>query len=379
MSSSPAPYLLVVLRPGAPLADVEGVVDAALRMGCAATPLAGASVVVAPGARADVPRLRALPGVEEVIPLRRPYRLASREWREEDTVAVLGGRARIGGPEIAVAAVARPPRDAGAADELARRLRAAGASVLRIAGQTPPAAVLARLRAACAGAGLALAVEAADERGLCRAAPWADALVIGAGAMHNAQLLESAGRAGLPVVVTRGMAAGLDDLLIAAEAVLAAGNPRVMLCEGGVRGFDPERRAVLDLTAVPVLGALSHLPVLADVSAAGASMEALARAAVAAGADGVLLRVREDDVRGDAVPGPDAFARIVASLGALAGATGRSIASVDSLDAADPAHPFHAGDAGDAGRGGSTGADLSADDDADDALAGCGRGREDVA
>jgi len=160
---------------------------------------------------------------------------------------------------------------------------------------------LERIAAECRRAGIALAAEAADERSLARVAEHADLLVVGGAAMHDVPLLREAGRSEMPVLVTRGMAATVEELLLAAEVVLAAGKPRVVLCEGGVRGFDPGRRSVLDLTAIPVVRALSHLPVLADPSAAGEAVgtEALARAAVAAGADGVLLDVQVDFRHGE--------------------------------------------------------------------------------
>ena len=175
--------------------------------------------------------------------------------------------------------------------------------------------------------------EALDEEGAHAVADYADMVQIGARNMQNFSLLRTVGRLGRPVLLKRGMAATIQDLLLAAEYVLAAGNPNVVLCERGVRGFDPATRNLFDVSAVPLVHKLSHLPIVADPSHGVGLREhvpAMARAAVAAGADGLIIEVHPtpDRALSDGAQSlyPEQFAQLMREVGAIASAIGRRVA-----------------------------------------------------
>ncbi len=181
--------------------------------------------------------------------------------------------------------------------------------------------------------GMAIVTEAIDAESLDLVAQYADIVQIGARNMQNFSLLRRAGRAGKPVLLKRGMAATVKDLLLSAEYILAEGNPNVILCERGVRSFDTHTRNLLDLTAIPVVKSLSHLPIIADPSH-GTGLRAkvipMARAAVAAGADGLMIEVHPNPERALSDGGQslysDQFARMMPELRTIASAIGRSVA-----------------------------------------------------
>jgi 3-deoxy-7-phosphoheptulonate synthase len=181
--------------------------------------------------------------------------------------------------------------------------------------------------------GLAIVTEAMDSESLDLVAEYADIVQIGARNMQNFSLLRRAGRAGKPVLLKRGMAATIKDLLLSAEYLLAEGNGQVILCERGVRGFDTHTRNLLDLTAIPVVKSLSHLPIIADPShGTGIRSKVLpmGRAAVAAGADGLMVEVHPDPERalsdGAQSLFPEQFEELMTQIGIIARAIGRQLA-----------------------------------------------------
>src|SRR5256714_4657523 len=192
--------------------------------------------------------------------------------------------------------------------------------------------------------GLAIVTEALDEEGLHLVAEIADCIQIGARNMQNYSLLRAAGRVGKPVLLKRGMAATINDLLVSAEYIVAEGNEQVILCERGIRSFDTMTGNLLDLTAIPLVQKLSHLPMIADPSHGTGlrdKVTPMARAAVAAGADGIIVEVhpQPDRALSDGAQSlyPEQFARLVDELRAIASAIGRKVATRPSLRSAGTA------------------------------------------
>jgi 3-deoxy-7-phosphoheptulonate synthase len=300
----------------------------------------------------EVP-LRSLPGVESVTPVLKPYKLASREFAAERTVVRVGGRdarAEFGGAAVAV--IAGPCSVEGREMLLstARDVRDAGASMLRggaFKPRTSPYAfqvlgaqalrLLAEVRAAT---GLPVVTEVMDTRQVDLVAEHADMLQVGARNMQNFSLLAELGRVRRPVLLKRGLSATVKELLMAAEYIMANGNHDVVLCERGIRTYETATRNTLDVAAIPVLKRESHLPVIVDPSHAGgdaALVAPLAFAAIAAGADGLIVEVHPDPERalsdGDQSLAPLGFASLMHSLEAFALAAGRTIGAPNAARA----------------------------------------------
>jgi 3-deoxy-7-phosphoheptulonate synthase len=297
----------------------------------------------------EVPLL-SLPGVESVTPVLKPYKLAAREFAARRTEIPVGDRrdSVIGGAELVV--VAGPCSVEGEAMLLdtARRVRAAGARLLRggaFKPRTSPYAfqglgneALRLLARARAETGLPVATEVLDTRQVERVAAVADVLQVGARNMQNFALLSELGRVRRPILLKRGLSATITELLMAAEYIMAQGNHDVILCERGIRTFETATRSTLDLSAIPVLKAETHLPVLVDPShAAGrASLVApLACAAVAAGADGLIIEVHPQPTEalsdGEQSLHPDAFDELMALLRPFAAAAGRRFVEAEPI------------------------------------------------
>lgn len=250
--------------------------------------------------------LRSIPGVEAVHPVLKPYKLASREFVADATRVPIGGT-ELGGAEVVVIAGPCSVEGPEMLSATAEHVAGAGARALRggaFKPRTSPYAfqglgergleLLAQVRAE---SGLPVVTEVMDTRHVERVASYADVLQIGARNMQNFPLLTEVGRLRRPVLLKRGLSATLTDLLLAAEYVMSQGNPNVILCERGIRTFGTETRNTFDLAAIPVLKRETHLPVIADPSHAGGRshlVPALSYAAVAAGADGLLVEVHPD-------------------------------------------------------------------------------------
>ncbi len=300
--------MLVVMRHDATEQEVRGVVQVIEELGYQARPMPGrqrTSIgVVGNDGRVDASRLAALAGVVEIIHVTKPYKQVSREWRPESTVVRLPGGLAVGGDEIVVMAGPCSVETERQIIEAAIAVRDAGATVLRAGAFKPRSSPyafqglgvsgLALLKRAREESGLLIVTEAMDPEGVDLVAEVADIIQIGARNMQNYSLLKKAGRAAKPVLLKRGLSATIQELLLAAEYLLAEGNQNVILCERGVRGFDPSTRNLFDVSAVPVVHTLSHLPIIADPSHGTGRRQMvlpMARAAVAAGADGLLVEV----------------------------------------------------------------------------------------
>ena len=254
----------------------------------------------------DAERIGQLPGVRELIPVTAPYKLVSREFHEADTIVRIG---EVALGEQAVVVIAGPCTVENRAQmlEVAHAVKAAGAMMLRGGAYKPRTSPytfqglgeegLRLLAEARAATGLPVVTEVMGTETLPLVLEYADMLQIGARNMQNYPLLKAVGRTDRPVLLKRGFAATVKDLLLAAEYVLAEGNTNVALCERGIRTFDDGNRFTLDLGAVPLIKQLSHLPVIVDPSHASGHADRvipLARAAIAVGADGVIVEVHHD-------------------------------------------------------------------------------------
>ena len=334
------------MRPGATAEEVRLVVATIEELGYEARPMPGRQRttvgLVGNDGRVDGSRIAALAGVAELIHVTKPYKQVSREWRAEPTVVRLAGGVTIGGPDLAVMAGPCSVESESQILEAARAVRAAGASILRGGAFKPRSSPYAfqglgpeglRLLAlARAETGLLIVTEAMDAEQLDLVVEVAHIVQIGARNMQNYSLLKSAGRSGKPVLLKRGLSATIQDLLLSAEYLLAEGNPDVILCERGLRGFDSVTRNLFDLSAIPVVHHLSHLPIVADPSHGTGRRDMvipMARAAVAAGADGLLIEVHPIPERAlsDGVQSldPAQFGTLMREARVIAEAIGRGI------------------------------------------------------
>jgi 3-deoxy-7-phosphoheptulonate synthase len=343
--------MLVVMSHSAQDADIQRVISTIEEMGYQARPIPGAQRtaigLVGNDGRVDSARLESLPNVLQVIHVSQPYKQVSREWKAENTVVTLANGTRIGGREIVLMAGPCSVESESQILSIAHHVKQAGATVLRggaFKPRTSPYAFqglgvqgLQLLAKARAETGLAVVTEALEPETVDAVAEYADIIQIGARNMQNYPLLRRAGKSGKPVLIKRGLAATIKELLLSAEYVLAEGNPNVILCERGIRSFDDQTRNLLDLTAIPVVQALSHLPIIADPShgtGVRAKVTPMARAAVAAGADGLLIEVHSDPDHALSDGGqslwPEQFAELVPGVAAIAAAIGRSVQQLHS-------------------------------------------------
>ncbi len=340
--------MLVVMRHDASPAEVQRVVDTIEELGYSARPMPGAQRtavgLVGNDGRVDSSRLAALPGVREIIHVTQPYKQVSREWRPDPTVVRLPGGLAIGDTEVVVIAGPCSVESEEQILDAARKVRDAGASLLRggaFKPRTSPYSFqglgeqgLKLLALAREETGLLIVTEAVDPDGVDLVAEYADIIQIGARNMQNASLLKRAGRVGKPVLLKRGLAATISELLLSAEYLLAEGNHDVILCERGIRGFDSSTRNVFDLTAIPMIKDLSHLPIVADPShgtGRRGMVTPMARAAVAAGADGIIVEVHPQPDRalsdGEQSLYPEQFAALINETRMIAEAIGRGLAA----------------------------------------------------
>jgi 3-deoxy-7-phosphoheptulonate synthase len=334
------------MRHGATPDEIQSVVRTIEEMGYTARPMPGAQRtavgLVGNDGRVDSSRIEALQGVAEVIHVTQPYKQVSREWRAENTIVTLAPGVTVGGPEVAVIAGPCSVESEEQIVTVARQVQAAGASCLRGGAFKPRSSPysfqglgkkgLELLALAKRETGLAIVTEAVNEEGAELVAEYADCIQIGARNMQNYALLRAVGKLGRPVLLKRGMAATIADLLLSAEYILAEGNDQVMLCERGVRTFDPATRNMFDLTAIPLVHRLSHLPIVADPShgtGARDKVTPMARAAVAAGADGIIIEVHPNPERAKSDGAqslyPEQFSQLMVEVRAIAGAIGRTL------------------------------------------------------
>ena len=339
--------MLVVMSTDATREQLARVVEVIEEMGYQARPMPGAqrtSVgLVGNDGRVDGSRLEALGGVAEVIHVSKPYKQVSREWKQENTLVTIAPGVVFGGTEIPIIAGPCSVESEAQIVLAAQQVREAGGSALRGGAYKPRSSPYAfqglgrkgleLLALARRETGLAIVTEALDDEGAHLVAEVADCIQIGARNMQNYSLLRTVGRLGKPVLLKRGMSATITDLLMSAEYILAEGNSQVILCERGIRSFDPSTRNLFDLTAIPLVQKLSHLPMVADPSHGTGLRDKvlpMGRAAIAAGADGLLVEMHPDPERALSDGGqslfPDQFARLVREARVIAEAIGRTIA-----------------------------------------------------
>jgi 3-deoxy-7-phosphoheptulonate synthase len=339
--------MIIVMRAGAGRHSIDDVRERVEALGLRTTlSRHGGRFVI--GCLGDAPEtgcgaLERSRGVARIVTWPRPYRLASRALREERTVVRVGSEVACGGAELLVVAGPCAVEDAAMLSATARAVRAAGARALRggaFKPRTSPYAfqglgveALRLLAAARRETGLPIVTEVMDTRHVEVVAEVADVLQIGARNMQNFALLAEVGRVRRPVLLKRGLSATLTELLLAAEHIMARGNGEVILCERGIRTFERATRNTLDVAAIPVLKRETHLPVIVDPSHAAGQADlvpALACAAVAAGADGLLVEVHPhpEAARSDGEQSltPAAFAAMLRLVAPFAAAAGRTVA-----------------------------------------------------
>lgn len=340
--------MLVVMSHNASESDIGRVVDTIREMGYDARPIPGkqrtAVGLIGNDGKVDSGRLEALPNVLQVIHVTQPYKQVSREWRPEPTIIELANGTRIGGDEVVLMAGPCSVESEEQIIGIAHRLRATGATILRggaFKPRTSPYAWqglgirgLELLAEARAQTGLAIVTEALEPETVPAVAEYADIIQIGARNMQNYPLLRRAGKTGKPILLKRGLSATIKELLLSAEYILAEGNGQVILCERGIRSFDDQTRNLLDLTAIPVVKSLSHLPIIADPSHGTGirnKVIPMARAAVAAGADGLMIEVHPEPDRalsdGAQSLWPEQFDELVGQVEVIAEAIGRRLIS----------------------------------------------------
>jgi 3-deoxy-7-phosphoheptulonate synthase len=339
--------MLVVMKAQATPEQIQAVCEHIDQLGFRAHPLPGAqrTAIGITGNQGEVDRgnLEALSGVAEVIRVSKAYKLASRDIKEEDTVIRFAGTdAAIGGRSLAIIAGPCSIENRDQAFAIAEQVAAAGAQFFRggaFKPRTSPYAfqglgiealrILAEIRDRY---GLRIVTEALDNESLDLVAEWADVIQIGARNMQNFSLLKRAGRQQKPVLLKRGLSATLEEFLMSAEYVMSEGNYQVILCERGVRTFADHARNTLDLSIIPAIRRLSHLPILVDPSHATGKRDSvlpMSRAAIASGADGILVEVHNqpDKALSDGPQSiyPDQFVRMMDELEQIAPVVGRSL------------------------------------------------------
>src|ERR1044071_1586381 len=340
--------MLVVMKNDATTDQINRVVSMIGEMGYQARPMPGQRMaigIVGNDGRVDGSGIEALPGVAEVIHVTKPFKQVSREWKADNTIVTIAPGVSFGGKEIQIIAGPCSVESEQQIGASARAVRAGGATALRGGAFKPRSSPysfqglgkkgLEMLAVARRETGLPIVTEALDEEGANLVAEYADCIQIGARNMQNYSLLRVVGRLNKPVLLKRGMAATINDLLLSAEYILAEGNGQVVLCERGVRSFDSAARNMFDLNAIPIVHKLSHLPIIADPSHGTGlrdKVTPMARAAVAAGADGVIVEVHPNPDRalsdGAQSLYPDQFAALGRELRAIASAIGRTVGTL---------------------------------------------------
>jgi 3-deoxy-7-phosphoheptulonate synthase len=293
--------------------------------------------------RSELEALQAAPGVEEIVRISHPFKLASRSCRPEGTVIDLGNGVTIGGKEVVVMAGPCAVESREQINDIAKRVAGSGAKVLRGGAFKPRSSPysfqglgeegLKLIRAAADDSGLLVISEVMDPSQVEVMLPYVDVMQVGARNMQNYHLLRALGEIDRPVLLKRGLSATIEELLLSAEYIMSGGNYKVILCERGIRTFETYTRNTLDIAAIPVIKQLSHLPIVADPSHATGKRDKvapMARASVAAGADGLLIEVHPDPERalsdGAQSLYPDQFAQLMAEIRLIAPAVGRTIA-----------------------------------------------------
>ena len=286
--------------------------------------------------------LEVFPGVEKVMQILKPYKLASRDFKKEGSIVDIGHGVKVGGKKLVVMAGPCSVEDQKLLISIAKKVKAAGATVLRggaFKPRTSPYAFqglgekgLKFLAEARNATGLRIVTELMDIRDIDLVCKYADIIQIGARNMQNFNLLREVGKTSKPVLLKRGMSSTIKEFLMSAEYILAEGNFKVILCERGIRTFEDATRFTLDINAVPVVKSLSHLPIIIDPSHAAGKwgyVAAASKAAVAAGADGLIIEVHPNPEEamsdGEQSLYPENFAKLMGEVKKVAKAVGREL------------------------------------------------------
>jgi 3-deoxy-7-phosphoheptulonate synthase len=337
--------MVVVMEERATEAQIQAVVAQLTEMGFDVHRSTGATrtVIGAVGGGTGDPQLiRVQEGVHEVLRITEPYKLASRTFKPENTVITVGDDVRIGGDEVIVMAGPCSAESEAQVEATAAAVKRAGAKILRGGAFKPRSspyafqghgeAGLKMLRGACDRHGLKLITEVMEIAQIDLIGRYADIYQVGARNMQNYSLLRELGKIRKPVMLKRGLSATIEEWLLSTEYILSGGNTDVMLCERGIRTFESYTRNTFDISAIPVVQKLSHLPIIADPSHATGRRDqvaSMARAAVAAGAHGLIIEVHcdPDHALSDGAQSmfPSQFDHLMAELRVIAPAIGRSI------------------------------------------------------
>ena len=348
--------MIVILKPGADDALVNNIVSQIEALGLQAHLSKGqyrtVIGVVGEEVKVDKEHLMAINGVEQVLPIMRPYKLASREFHKADSIVEIpcpgGGTVKVGGGHCVSIAGPCACENEEMVHNIARFIRAYGAAVLRGGAYKPRTSpysfqghgedALKWLRDAGRENGMPIITEVMDTRHVAIIEKYTDVFQIGARNMQNFNLLFEVGKTRKPVLLKRGMAGSIQEWLMSAEYVLSQGNRQVILCERGIKTFETALRFTLDISAIPVVKANSHLPVIVDPSHASGVRDfvpALAQAGIAAGADGIMVEVHDNPAKamcdGPQALLPDAFADLMVTLKKIAGVLGREFSAPAAL------------------------------------------------
>jgi 3-deoxy-7-phosphoheptulonate synthase len=338
--------MVIVMEPNAPEAQIQKVIETLVEAGYDVHRSTGAvhtvlGAVGSPKTVVDPRSLELFPGVREVIKISEPYKLVGRTFKRDDSVVDMGG-VRVGAAEVVVMAGPCSVETREQVGIVGQRVAESGARVLRggaFKPRTSPYAfqghgetALRWMREAADANGMAVISEVMDARQIEMMLRYVDCLQVGARNMQNFDLLKELGRVRKPVLLKRGLSATIEEWLLSAEYILAGGNGQVVLCERGIRTFESATRNTLDLSAIPVVKKLSHLPIVVDPSHGTGRRDKvipMARAAVAAGADGLLIEVHNDPDRalsdGAQSLFPDQFDQLMGELRVIAPVLGRSL------------------------------------------------------
>ncbi len=343
--------MMIIMKSGYTQAQLDHVVEHIREKGLASHLSVGAdhTVIGAIGDTHDIPTdvFEVLDGVESVVRITQPYKLASRQFKPQNSIFPLDGFS-VGGNEIVIIGGPCSVESRAQLLETAQAVRAAGAQALRggvFKPRTSPYVFqglgeegLEYLAEARELTGMPVVAEIMSETQLELMVKYVDVLQIGARNMQNYNLLRAVGETRTPVLLKRGLSASIEELLMASEYILSGGNERVMLCERGIRTFETTTRNTTDINAVPVLKAMTHLPVILDPSHSTGHADyvtAIARAAIAAGADGLIIEVHNDPEHalsdGRQSLRPEKFTELVKQVGQIAEVVGRKLAPVSKI------------------------------------------------
>ncbi len=338
--------MVIVMEQGATEEQVQRVIEALVEAGYDVHRSTGVSHTVlgavgVPQQSLDPRALELLPGVREVVKITEPYKLVGRTFKPEDTIVDLAG-VKVGGAEVVIMAGPCSVESREQIAAIAAAVQSSGARALRGGAFKPRTSpysfqghgeeALRWMRAAADASGLAVVSEIMDPRALETMLRYVDCLQVGARNMQNFDLLKEVGKVRRPVLLKRGMSATIEEWLLSAEYVLAGGNTQVILCERGIRTFESATRNTLDISAIPVVKKRSHLPILVDPSHGTGRRDKvipMARAAIAAGADGLLIEVHTNPEKalsdGAQSLYPDQFDRLMGELRIIAPVLGRTL------------------------------------------------------